>query len=58
MAETPKLPVDKLLAKLRRDDAAQSKRTQRSQTIAELDEETRRLRAMRTRLERGKPRDQ
>ena len=57
MAETPKLPVDKALAKLRRDDAVQSKRTQRSQTIAQLNEETQRLRATRARLERGKPRD-
>ena len=58
MAETTKLPVDKVLAKLRREDTVQSKRTQRSQAIADLDEEAHRMRALRTRLARGKPRDQ
>lgn len=52
MAATTKIPVDKVLDKLRRDDAIQSKQTQRTQIIADLDEETRRLRAARARVER------
>jgi hypothetical protein len=54
MAETTKLPVGKVLDKLRRDDApAKTRRTQLDEKIETVDEETRRLRAMRRRLERG-----
>jgi len=56
MADTPKLEVDKVLGKLRRDDAIQSKQTQRDNKIEELNEETRRLRALRARVARDQGR--
>ena len=56
MADTPKLAVDKVLGKLRRDDAAVSKQTQRNQKIEELNEATQRLRALRARVERDQGR--
>jgi hypothetical protein len=52
MADTPKIPVDKMLEKVRRDEAAQSRDTQRSNKIAELDEEAARMRAARLRIAR------
>ena len=54
MAETTKLSVGKVLDKLRRaDEPAKTRRTQLDDKIETVDEETRRLRAMRRRLERG-----
>ena len=50
MAETTKIPVDKALEKMRRDDAAQSKRARADQKTEELNEELQRLRAQRARL--------
>jgi hypothetical protein len=51
MAETTKLSVEKTLKKLRSADAATSKDTRRDQEIDALEEETRRMRAQRLRLE-------
>jgi hypothetical protein len=52
MAETPKLPVGKVLDKLRSADVSKSKITRLDETIDTLDQETQRLRATRRRLER------
>ncbi|WP_198030120.1 hypothetical protein [Bradyrhizobium sp. Tv2a-2] len=52
MAETTKLSVEKALDKLRDTDAPKSRMAQLEEEIAELDEETQRLRAQRLRLER------
>ena len=52
MAETTKLSVEKALDKLRGTDAPKSRMAQLDEDIAELDEETQRLRAQRLRLER------
>ncbi len=52
MAETTKLSVEKALNKLRETDAPKSKMTRLNEEIEALDEETRRLRAQRLRLER------
>jgi len=52
MAETTKLSVEKALDKLRDTDAPKSRMAQLDEKIAELDEETQRLRAQRLRLER------
>jgi hypothetical protein len=52
MAETTKLSVKKALDKLRDTDAPKSRMAQLDEDIAELDEETQRLRAQRLRLER------
>jgi len=56
MADTRKLEVDKVLGKLRRDDAIPSKQTQRDNKLEELNEETQRLRALRARVERDQGR--
>jgi hypothetical protein len=52
MAEINKLSVEKALNKLRANDAAQSKGTRFDEKIGVLDEETKRMRAQRLRLER------
>ena len=52
MAETTKLPVGKVLDKLRKPDAPASKISQLDEKIDALDKETQRLRAERRRLER------
>jgi len=52
MAETPKLSVEKALEKLRSADARKSKNTRLTEEIDALDEEIKRLRAQRLRLER------
>jgi hypothetical protein len=52
MAETTKLSVGKALDKLRGKDDTKSKVTGRNERIDALNEETKRLRAARQRLER------
>jgi hypothetical protein len=52
MAETTKLSVEKALNKLREADAQKSKATRIDEEISALDEEARRLREQRLRLER------
>ncbi|MGA8935479.1 MAG: hypothetical protein WB522_14545 [Pseudolabrys sp.] len=52
MAETTKLSVGQALDKLRGTDAPKTRITQLDEKIETLDEETRRLRAARRRLER------
>jgi hypothetical protein len=52
MAETPKLSVEKALEKLRKTDTPKSRNAQRTDEIQALDEERKRLRAQRLRLER------
>jgi hypothetical protein len=52
MAETPKLSVEKALKKLRRADAPKSESARHAEEIQALDEEIKRLRAQRLRLER------
>ena len=52
MANTKKLSVEKALNKLREADARQSKSTRRDEEIDALDEEIKRMRAQRLRLER------
>jgi hypothetical protein len=55
MAETKKLSVEKALNKIRRDDETKSKSERREQDMEVLDEEIKRMREQRLRLER-KPR--
>lgn len=52
MADTPRLSVEKALEKLRKDDRPKSKDEQHDDQIGALDEETKRMRAQRLRLER------
>lgn len=52
MAETPKLSVEKALEKLRAADAPKSRDARRAEEMDALDEEIRRLRAQRLRLDR------
>jgi len=52
MAETKKLSVEKALNKLRESDEIQSKSERREQEMDELDEEIKRMREQRLRLER------
>lgn len=52
MAETTKLSVGQALDKLRGTDGPKSKMTRLDEKIDQLDEEARRLRAARRRLER------
>jgi predicted nuclease with TOPRIM domain len=52
MAETTKLSVEKALEKLRSNDATKSKDERRDAEMEELDEEIKRMRAQRQRLER------
>jgi hypothetical protein len=52
MAETTKLSVEKALEKMRGSEPPKSKSARRDEDIQALDEETKRLRAQRLRLER------
>ena len=52
MAETPKLSVEKALEKLRAADAPKSKDARRTEEMDALDDEIKRLRAQRLRLDR------
>jgi hypothetical protein len=52
MAEIDKLSVGKALEKLRGTEGTQSKKARFDEKIDALDEETRRLRALRLRIER------
>lgn len=52
MAEANKLSVEKALNKLRGQDMRKSASTQHDEQIDALDEETKRMRAQRLRLER------
>lgn len=54
MAETTKLPVGKVLDKLRSADVAKSKIARLDEQNETLDEEIQRMRAARLRLERGR----
>ena len=51
MAETTKLSVEKALEKLRSADAQKSRGAQRDEKIEALEEETKRMRQTRLRLE-------
>ena len=51
MAETTKLSVEKALNKMREADAQKSKSTRHEEQIDALDEEIKRMRAQRLRLE-------
>jgi hypothetical protein len=52
MAETTKLSVGKALEKLRKSDQSKSQNEQYDQKMQALDEETKRMREQRLRLER------
>jgi len=52
MAETPKLSVEKALEKLRGADAPKSRNARRAEDIDALDDEIKRVRAQRLRLDR------
>ena len=52
MAETTKLSVEKALEKLRGSDPPKSKNAQHDEKIGAFDEEIKRMRAQRLRLER------
>ena len=52
MAETPKLSVEKALEKLRSADASKSRDTRRTEEMDALDDEIKRMRAQRLRLDR------
>ena len=52
MAETPKLSVEKALEKLRAADETKSKSARRTEEMDALDDEIKRLRAQRLRLDR------
>jgi len=52
MAETTKLSVEKALEKLRGNDPPQSKSARLDDEIADAEEEVKRMRAQRLRLER------
>ena len=56
MAETTKLSVEKALGKLRGNDELKSKHERLDQKIDELDEDIKRMRAQRLRLERHRRR--
>jgi hypothetical protein len=51
MADTPKLSVEKALEKLREGDGPKSKVERRDEQMSALDEEIKRMRAQRLRLE-------
>jgi hypothetical protein len=55
MADSNKLSVEKALEKIRRDDQLKSKGQQRDEKTEELNEEIRRMRAQRARLDRSPP---
>ena len=52
MAETGKLSVEKALNKIRRDEATKSRTEKRDEEMDALDEEIKRMREQRLRLER------
>jgi hypothetical protein len=52
MAETPKLSVEKALEKLRSAEASKSRDTRRTEEMDALDDEIKRMRAQRLRLDR------
>jgi hypothetical protein len=52
MAETTKLSVEKALEKLRASDAPKSKNARRDEKMDALDEEIKRMKAQRLRLDR------
>lgn len=52
MADTKKLSVEKALNKIRRDDAVKSRSERSDQEMDALDEEIKRMREQRLRLER------
>ena len=52
MAETPKLSVEKALEKLRSADASKSKNERRAEEMDALDDEIKRMRAQKLRLDR------
>jgi hypothetical protein len=52
MAETPKLSVEKALEKLRSADALKSRDARRTEEMDVLDDEIKRMRAQRLRLDR------
>ena len=52
MAETKKLSVEKALNKIRSDEATKSRSERRDENMDALDEEIKRMRAQRLRLER------
>lgn len=52
MADTPKLSVEKALEKLRKNDRLKSKNEHRDEKMDALDEEIKRMREQRLRLER------
>lgn len=52
MTDTPKLSVEKALEKLRKNDRLKSKNEHRDEKMDALDEEIKRMRAQRLRLER------
>jgi hypothetical protein len=52
MAETPKLSVEKALEKIRSADATKSKSERRTEDMDALDDEIKRMRAQRLRLDR------
>ena len=52
MAETTKLSVEKALEKLRASDSPKTKNAQHDEKMGALDEEIKRMRAQRLRLER------
>ena len=52
MAETPKLSVEKALEKLRAADATKSKNERRTGEMEALEDEIKRMRAQRLRLDR------
>ena len=51
MAGTTKLPVEKVLEKIRSNDSSSSKSARRDEEMAALDEEIKRMKAQRLRLE-------
>ena len=53
MADTPKLSVEKALEKLRKDDLPKSKTERRDEDMSALEQEIKRMRAQRQRLERN-----
>jgi hypothetical protein len=52
VADTKKLSVEKALNKIRADDATKSRSGRRDEEMDKLDEEIKRMRAQRLRLER------
>ena len=51
MAGTTKLPVEKVLEKIRSNDSSSSKSARREEEMAALDEEIKRMRTQRLRLD-------